>query len=391
MSIKFLPYAKQRIEESDIDEVTQVLRSELITQGPKVPAFENAIKDNVNAKHAIAVNSATSALHIACLSLGLKSGDWLWTSPITFVASANCALYCRAKISFVDIELKTGLISLKDLSRKLRKAEAEGCLPKILIPIHYGGASCNMREIKRLSQQYGFSIIEDASHAIGGSYENQPVGSCKYSDITVFSFHPVKIITTGEGGVATTNHDAIAEKMSVLRNHGVIKDNNRFQYPPEGDWAYEQQSLGFNYRMSDIQAALGISQLKKLKRVVIERNKIMKVYKNLLVSESLDFLDIPKDVLSTFHLAVIKLKAVSKEQHREFFTILRRANIGVQVHYIPVHRQPYYRELGFKEGDYPKAEAFSQSVISIPMYEALTIDDQKRVVKEIQGAVEKIM
>ena len=378
-SQSFLPYGRQTISEDDIAAVVEVLRSPYLTQGPAVPAFEQAVATKVNARYGVAANSATSALHLACLALGLGPGDRLWTSPITFVASANCGRYCGANVDFVDIDSATGLMCIEALSGKLAQAERDGCLPKVLVPVHLCGTSCNMEAIGALAQQYGFSVLEDASHAIGGCYQAQPVGCCRYSSITVFSFHPVKIITTGEGGMAMTNDPLLARRMRELRTHGITKDLQHFELPSPGPWSYEQQDLGFNYRMSDIQAALGFNQIKKLDDVVLERNRLFKQYSKMLDSLAIDFLEIPQDVKSSMHLAVIRLKDRRREHHRYVFEMLRKNNIGVQVHYTPVHLQPYYRKMGFTEGSFPESEDYSINALSIPLYPGLTDSDQKRV------------
>ena len=379
--MNFLPYGKQTVTQEDLAAVAQVLLSPHLTQGPTVAAFEQAVATKVEAYHGVAVNSATSALHVACLALGLGDGDRLWTSTNTFVASANCARYCGADVDFVDIDEDTGLMCMKDLAQKLEKAERIGNLPKIVVPVHLTGASCNMAMIGALAKRYGFAVIEDASHAIGGQYQNEPVGNCRHSDITVFSFHPVKIITAGEGGVATTNSDYLAQCMADLRSHGITKDETRFQLPCHGPWSYEQQMLGFNYRMTDIQAALGLSQLERLEDIVAERNHQLKYYEKLLDGMEIELLKIPEGVLSSVHLAVIKLKEVSAAKHQKIFKQLREKKIGVQLHYSPVHLQPYYRNLGFREGQFPAAEAYAKSAMSIPLYPGLTEEEQKRVVE----------
>ena len=375
----FLPYGRQTISEDDIAAVVEVLRSSYLTQGPAVPAFEQAVVSRVCARHAVAANSATSALHIACLALGLGPGDRLWTTPITFVASANCGRYCGAEIDFVDIDPSTGLISLDVLESKLQQADREGRLPKVLVPVHLCGTSCAMEPIAALARQYGVMVLEDASHAIGGRYQHQPVGDCRYSAITVFSFHPVKIITTAEGGLATTNDPHLAQRMADLRSHGITKDEARFEFPAPGPWNYEQQHLGFNYRMTDLQAALGLSQLQRLNSIVAERQRFLEQYRQLLAGLPLQLLEIPQDVSSSMHLAVIRLADPSADHHRRVFEGLRAAGIGVQLHYAPVHLQPYYRRLGFKEGDYPEAEAYATNAISLPLYPGLVDDDLKRV------------
>ena len=325
--MNFLPYGKQTVTQEDLAAVAQVLLSPHLTQGPTVAAFEQAVATKVEAYHGVAVNSATSALHVACLALGLGDGDRLWTSTNTFVASANCARYCGADVDFVDIDEDTGLMCMKDLAQKLEKAERIGNLPKIVVPVHLTGASCNMAMISALAKRYGFAVIEDASHAIGGQYQNEPVGNCRHSDITVFSFHPVKIITAGEGGVATTNSDYLAQCMADLRSHGITKDETRFQLPCHGPWSYEQQMLGFNYRMTDIQAALGLSQLERLEDIVAERNHQLKYYEKLLDGMEIELLKIPEGVLSSVHLAVIKLKEVSAAKHQKIFKQLRERKL----------------------------------------------------------------
>ena len=374
-----LPYGRQTVSASDIAAVLEVLQSPFLTQGPAVPAFEDAIALKVNARNGVAVNSATSALHIACLALGLVPGDRLWTSSITFVASANCGRYCGAIVDFVDIDPATGLMSISALHKKLREAELDGTLPKVVIPVHLTGASCDMASIGLLAERYGFAVLEDASHAIGGLYRRQPVGNCSYSSITVFSFHPVKIITTGEGGLATTNDPQLAQHMAELRSHGIVREPNRFELPPVGPWAYEQQRLGFNYRMTDLQAALGLSQLQRLDQIVVERNRQLQLYQELLTDLPVQLLKVPEDVLSSVHLAVIRLQHANAQQHRTIFEGLRSAGIGVQLHYSPVHLHPYYRSLGFAEGQFPEAEAYAKSAISLPLFPGLEPDDQKRV------------
>jgi len=375
----FIPYGRQTITEADIAAVEQVLRSPFLTQGPAVPAFEQAVASKVGASYAVAVNSATSALHIACLALGLGPGDRLWSSPITFVASANCGRYCGAEVDFVDIDPATALMSVPALAAKLEQAERDGSLPKIVVPVHLAGSSCDMAAIGALAESYGFAVVEDASHAIGGRYRDAPVGNCRYSAITVFSFHPVKIITTGEGGLATTNDQLLARHMAELRSHGIVRDAKRFERPPAGPWVYEQQQLGFNYRMTDIQAALGVSQLQRLEEIVDERNRQLQRYRELLTDLPVKLLEVPKDVLSSVHLAVIRLQEASANRHRKVFEGLRAAGIGVQLHYSPVHLQPYYRQLVFKEGDYPEAEAYSRNSISLPLHPGIQDHEQERV------------
>jgi len=368
----FLPYGRQTISEADIEAVVAVLRSPFLTQGPAVPAFEQAVAAKVGAAYGVATNSATSALHIACLALGLGPGDRLWTSPITFVASANCGLYCGADVDFVDIHPATGLMCTTALANKLKLAEANGTLPKVVVPVHLAGSSCNMEVIDQLAERYGFAVLEDVSHAIGGSYQGAPVGNCRYSAISVFSFHPVKIITTGEGGLATTNDPLLAQRMAELRSHGITKDPNRFEQPAPGPWSYEQQQLGFNYRLTDIQAALGLSQLQRLDEVVAERYRLLNRYQELLADLPLRLLEIPEGVHSAVHLAVIRLIDPGPAQHRLVFEGMRAAGIGVQLHYSPVHLQPYYRKLGFSVGDFPDAEAYAICAITLPLFPGLT-------------------
>ena len=375
----YLPYGRQTITEADITAVVDVLRSPYLTQGPAVPAFEQAVAAKVDAHHGVAVNSATSALHIACLALGLRPGDRLWTSPITFVASANCGRYCGATVDFVDIEPTTGLMSMDALAAKLEVAERDGTLPKVMVPVHLAGSSCNIAAIGSLAERYGFAVLEDASHAIGGRYQGEPVGNCRHSAITVFSFHPVKIITTGEGGLATTNDPLLAQRMADLRSHGITRDEARFERPAAGPWSYEQQQLGINYRMTDLQAALGLSQLQRLEGIVAERQRLLEQYRQLLAGLPLRLLDIPSDVHSALHLAVIRLENPSPDHHRQVFDGLRAAGIGVQLHYTPVHLQPYYRRLGFQEGDFPEAEAYASNAISLPLYPGLQETDLQRV------------
>jgi UDP-4-amino-4,6-dideoxy-N-acetyl-beta-L-altrosamine transaminase len=377
----FIPYGRQTITEADIAAVVEILHNPYLTQGPVVPAFERSVCEKVGAQYGVAVNSATSALHLACLALGLGQGDWLWTSPITFVASANCALYCGAKVDFVDIDATTGLMSVFALEQKLQQAERNGCLPKVVVPVHLAGSSCDMAAIAALAQRYGFAVLEDASHAIGGHYQAEPVGNCRFSDISVFSFHPVKIITTGEGGLASTNDPQLAQHMADLRSHGITKDEARFEGTASGPWSYEQQDLGFNYRLTDLQAALGLSQLKRLEVIVAERQRLLKIYRQRLASLPVSLLEIAPRVSSALHLAVIRLHDRDPEHHRRVFEGLRAAGIGVQLHYIPVHLQPYYRRLGFAEGDFPEAEGYARNAISLPLYPGLQEHEQERVVQ----------
>ena len=382
--LESLPYGRQTVTYEDIEEVVGVLNSAYLTQGHVVPEFEDEVAQCVDARYGVAVNSATSALHLGCLALGVKPGDIIWTSPISFVASANCGRYCGAEVDFVDIEPTTGLMDINSLSKKLRTAQVEGMLPKVLIPVHLCGTSCAMEEISDLAHHFGVRLIEDASHAIGGSYKDRPVGNCRYSDITVFSFHAVKIITTGEGGLATTNNAKLAELMRDLRSHGITKDRAKFVNRAAGPWSYEQHSLGFNYRMTEIQAALGRSQLRRLEKVVSERQRQLGRYRELLADLPVQILEIPKDCLTSGHLAVIRLNESNAAHHRYVFEGLRDAGIGVQVHYTPIHLQPYYQKLGFAEGDFPAAEAYARSVISLPLFPGLKEQDLLRVAGVLQ-------
>jgi UDP-4-amino-4,6-dideoxy-N-acetyl-beta-L-altrosamine transaminase len=380
-----IPYGKQDISQQDIDSVIEVLKSDFLTQGPKVPAFEQTLKDYTGADYAIAVNSATSALHIACLALGLRQNDWLWTTPITFVASANCGLYCGAQVDFVDIDTRTYNMSVDALEAKLQVAEQEGCLPKIVIPVHLCGQSCDMKAIRKLADKYNFYIIEDASHAVGGKYRNSPIGNCEYSDVTIFSFHPVKIITTAEGGVALTNNANIAQKMALFRSHGITRDEALMSEPSHGDWYYQQVELGFNYRMTELQAALGISQMDRLNGFVRARHCLSARYNALLSGLPITLPYQHDDSYSSFHLYVIQLDLDKiKLSQKEIFKLLRESGIGVNLHYIPVHIQPYYKRLGFKYGDFPEAEKYYSKAISLPLFSKMTNQEQDTVVKVLR-------
>ncbi len=383
---KFIPYGKQDISEEDISEVVKVLKSDFLTQGPKVPKFEQDVAEYVDSRYAFAVNSATSALHISCLALDVKKDDIVWTCPNTFVASANCALYCNADIDFVDIDSKTNNISIDCLKEKLHEAKINNRLPKVLIPVHLSGNPCNMIEISKLAKKYGFKIIEDASHAIGASHESSKIGSCKYSDITVFSFHPVKIITTAEGGIATTNNKEIAQKLDLYRSHGITRNQELMENTSHGPWYYEQTHLGYNYRMTELQAALGSSQLKRLDEFIEKRNELAQIYNNSLDTKYLDLPVVSDNSYSSFHLYIIKLKKLSKSsEHKKFFQKLRDDGIGVNLHYIPVHCHPYYGKLGFKKGDFPNSEDYYNRSISIPLYFGLSEENQKYIINKINS------
>ena len=385
-----IPYARQEINQADIDAVVTVLRSDFLTQGPAVPAFEKAVADHCGAQHAMAVNSATSALHIACLALGVGKGDGVWTTPITFVASANCALYCGATVDFVDIDPRTYNISVDCLAEKLALAQKTGKLPKVVIPVHLCGQPCDMAGIHALSQQYGFKIIEDASHAIGGTYKNQPIGNSRYSDITIFSFHPVKIITSGEGGMAVTNDSALDKHMRLLRSHGISSNAEDMQPRPTQEiWNYQQIDLGFNYRMTDLNAALGFSQMQRIDEFVNKRQAISKRYDQLLSALPILTPWQHEDSYSAYHLYVIrlKLKEINKTQ-RQIYDAFYAAEIRVNLHYIPVYRHPYYKQMGFNMGYCPQAEQYYSEVISIPMYPGLTIEQQDFVVQTLRRALE---
>jgi UDP-4-amino-4,6-dideoxy-N-acetyl-beta-L-altrosamine transaminase len=382
-----IPYGRQEVTEADIDAVVAALRSDFLTQGPIVPRFESRFADYCGAKHAVAVNSATSALHLACLALGLGPKDWLWTSPITFVASANCALYCGARVDFVDIDPRTYNLSAEALERKLVVAERAGRLPKVVVPVHLCGQPCDMRAIHDLSVRFGFKIIEDASHAVGGKYRGEPIGNCRYSDISVFSFHPVKIITTGEGGLALTNDEGLAKRMALLRSHGITRDADQMTHAPDGPWYYQQIDLGFNYRMTELQAALGLSQMDRVDAYVERRHSLKRRYDLLLADAPLRTPWLHPDGHSALHLYVIRLDSRRAAPHRQVFEAMRARGVGVNVHYIPVHLQPFYRAMGFEQGDFPAAEEYYSDAISLPLFPALTEAEQDRVVSMLLEAV----
>lgn len=366
-----IPYGKQSIDQTDIDAVVNVLRSDWLTQGPKVPAFEDAVTKYCEVKHGVAVNSATSALHIACLALDVGKGDIVWTSPISFVASANCALYCGAKIDFVDIDLNTGNMSVFELEKKLILAKKNNCLPKVIIPVHLAGQSCDMQAIQKLAHKYDFKIIEDASHAIGAKYLDKPVGNCEFSDICVFSFHPVKIITSAEGGMAVTNSDNLAKRLKKFRSHGITSDPTEMTEPSHGPWYYQQIELGFNYRMTDLHAALGMSQLSKVDEFVNQRHFLAKTYDAHLDLNLIRPLQQSNTCYSAYHLYIVQLTDSDIEQHKNVITQLRAAGIIGHLHYIPIHLQPFYKAMGFSAGDFPNAEKYYQRAITLPLHPAL--------------------
>jgi len=383
-----IPYGRQDVTQDDIDAVIAVLRSDFLTQGPVVPAFEAAIAEKVGARHAVAVNSATSALHIACLSLGVGKGDRVWTSPITFVASANCALYCGAEVDFVDIDPQTYNIAVEALATKLERAERKGILPKVVVVVHLCGQPCDMAAIGRLSDQYGFKVIEDASHAIGGGYRGEPIGNGRYSDITVFSFHPVKIITSGEGGMAVTNDPKLASAMQLFRSHGITRDPALMHNVEEGAWAYEQLTLGFNYRLTDLQAALGLSQAARIDTYVAARHSLAQRYNSLLAGLPVQLPWQHADSYSGWHLYVVRLNLREiKLSRRQVFEALRAKGIGVNLHYIPIYRQPYFSAIGFPRDDYPEAERYYAEAITLPLFPTMTTAQQDEVVSAVQQVI----
>lgn len=380
-----VPYGRQDITQADIDAVVGVLQSDFLTQGPMVPRFEQLVAQHVGALHAVAVNSATSALHIACLALGLGPGDRLWTTPITFVASANCGLYCGAEVDFVDIDPRTYNLCPKALALKLEQAERQGTLPKVVIPVHLCGQPCDMEAIHSLALRYGFKVIEDASHAIGGKYQDAFIGDGRYSDITVFSFHPVKIITTAEGGMALTNSAELARKMALFQSHGITRDPAYMTHAPDGPWYYQQTELGYNYRMTELQAALGISQLQRLDHYVTRRHELAQRYNLLLQGLPITTPWQHPDSYSGLHLYVIRLQLDSiGKTHRRIFEELREQGIGVNLHYIPVHTQPYYQRLGHQTGDFPESERYYADAISLPMFQTLTEAQQDFVIAALK-------
>ncbi len=381
-----IPYGKQEITQDDIDAVVEVLKSPLITQGPKAVEFESGIANYTGAEFSVSFNSATSALHCAALALGLRKGEWLWSSPISFVASANCGIYCDAKVDFVDINPKTYNLDPQALEKKLKNTKKHK-LPKVLVVVHFAGQSADMEKIYKLSLKYNFKIIEDASHALGGSYKGSKIGSCKFSDITIFSFHPVKIITCGEGGVATTNSKKYAAKMQMLKSHGITKEN--LENKPHGSWYYEQQIIGFNYRLSELHAALGLSQLKRLDAYIKRRNEIAEIYNNAFKDLELTTPYVESHNLSAFHLYVICLTKKSGIKRKALFEELLKCGIAPQVHYIPIHLQPFYARFGFKKGDFKKAESYYKSAITLPLYPTLSETEINKVIEAIKANVAK--
>lgn len=382
-----IPYGRQDVSEADIAAVVEVLRSDWLTQGPAVERFEQAVSGYCGARHAVAVSSGTAALHLACLALGLGPGDRLWTSPNTFVASANCALYCGAEVDFVDIDPRTYNLCTESLAKKLEQAERDGTLPKVVVPVHFAGQPCDMAGIAALAQRYGFHVIEDASHAVGARYRDTVTGDCRYSDMTVFSFHPVKIITSGEGGMVTTNDSELQRRLASRRSHGISRDPAELTRQDQGGWYYEQQALGFNYRMTDMQAALGTSQLAKIDAFVARRAALAARYDQALDGLGLILPRQQPDCRSAHHLYPVCLPG-GAGQRRRVYEHLHRADIRVQVHYIPVHTQPYYRELGFRDGQFPQAEAYYASTLSLPLFPALTEAEQDRVVAVLTEALD---
>lgn len=383
-----IPYGKQEILNTDIQAVVEVLNASLITQGPKAQEFEQKVAKCVKAEFGVSFNSATSALHCAVLALGLRRGDWLWTSPNSFVASANCGIYCDAKVDFVDIHPKTYNLDAKALAKKLQNTKKHK-LPKVLVVVHFAGQSADMEEIYKLAQKYHFKIVEDASHALGGKYKKYPIGSCKFSDITIFSFHPVKIITTAEGGIATTNNKKYAQKMQLLKNHGITKNPLDFERKNQGGWYYEQQIIGFNYRLSELHAALGITQLERLESYVQQRNALAKTYNNALKDLELTLPFVESYNYSAFHLYVIVLNEHSNIKRKALFKKLQDSGIGAQIHYIPIHLQPFYMRFGFKKGDFKNAESYAKNTITLPLYPTLSKEEQQKVIAILRENIAK--
>ena len=385
----YIPYGRQNITEADIDAVVNVLRSDWLTQGPMIDQFEQAIANYCGAQYAVAVSNATAALHLACLAIGIGPGDILWTSPNTFVASANCARYCGANVDFIDIDPQTYNLSVRSLETKLETAAKNGTLPKVILPVHFAGQSCEMQAIETLAETYEVKVIEDASHALGGKYQNKPIGSCQFSEMAIFSFHPVKMITTGEGGMVVTNSPELYQKLKQLRSHGITQDPNLMTQESPGPWYYEQQILGFNYRLTDIQAALGTSQLQRLDHFVKRRQEIADRYHEKLQGLPIENPIVLPSNQSSYHLYVIRLKLDQLTRSKsEIFSELRQKGIGVQVHYIPVHTQPYYQKIGFKLGQFPKAEFYYQEALSLPIHYDLDDKEQDYIVQALKEVLQ---
>ena len=383
-----IPYGRHEITQSDVDTVVDVLQNGFLTQGDKVPAFEQSVAAYCGAAHGVAVNSATSALHIACLALGLGKGDWLWTSPVTFVASANCGLYCGAQVDFVDVDADSWNMCPQKLEQKLIAAEAEGRLPKVVVPVHLRGEPCDMAAISALAKRFGFKVIEDASHAIGGRYQGQKIGNCQHSDITIFSFHPVKIVTTAEGGMAMTQSDELATRMGLFRSHGITRDPALMTHESDGPWYYQQVELGYNYRLTDLQAALGLSQMQRLDEIVARRHALADLYDHMLAKLPLTLPQRAAGSYSGLHLYPVRLQLEKiSATHQEVFERMRASGIGVNLHYIPVHTQPYYQAMGFAIGDFPESERYYAEAITLPLFPTLTEDEQVRVVEALTMAL----
>ncbi len=384
-----IPYSKQTLDKKDIKAVVKTLKSPFLTQGPLIQKFEKIISNKVGAKYSAVVNSATSALHVSCMALDFKKDDILWTTPNTFVASSNCALHLGGKVDFVDIDYKTGNMSVEKLEKKLYFSKKKNLLPKIVVPVHFAGNPTEQDQIFKLSKKYKFKIIEDASHSLGAKYKLEKVGSCRWSDITVFSFHPVKIITTFEGGAAITNNLRVFKKLKLFSNHGITKSKKDFVFNKRIKWHYEQQLLGLNYRMTDVAASIGISQMRKLNKFVSFRNKIAKNYEKLLDKRYLILPEIRKDILSSFHLYVVKVKDKYSFLHEKLFNHLRNKKINVNLHYIPVHLHPYYRKIGFKPGNFKNSEKHAKTAISIPIFPNLSSKKQIYISKLINNFFKK--
>ena len=375
-------YGHQHITEKDIQAVERVLHSDWLTQGPAIEAFEKKVANYCGAKYAVAVTNATSALHIACKAAGLGERDVLWTSPITFTASANCGRYCGADVDFVDIDDKTYNMSVAELRHKLETAVKK---PKVVIPVHLAGQSCDMEAIKALADEYGFKIIEDASHATGADYKNTKVGSCRYSDMTVFSFHPVKIVTTGEGGIVLTNNKELYEKLKLYRSHGITRDSDLMTQEADGPWYYQQIELGFNYRMTDMQAALGCSQMDSLDEFVARRRYLVKRYNEKLKNLPLRTPYQDEATNPSWHIYIIRVDFTKvKLSKKEIFARMRDSGIVLNLHYIPVHTQPYYQKLGFQKGDFPVSEKYYEEAITLPLYYDLTDEQQDEVIEALK-------